>query len=105
MPEEFHSVFMDATDEIITELLGPGVLNALYAKLADTYDITRDELPYRLDTVYSVLETVFGAKGARTIGRSIIRRFYTKLNVEFKEDHNHPLDVYLKIAKRELAKR
>ena len=86
MPEEFYSVFMDATDETITELLGPAVLNALYARLADTYDITRDELPYRLDTAYSVLETVFGVKGARTISRSIVRRFYGKLNVEFKEE-------------------
>jgi hypothetical protein len=105
MPKEFHSTFMEATDETISELLGTSVLNALYATLAKNHDITREELPYRLDTAYSVLETVFGVKGARTIGRSIIRRFYTKLNVEFKEDHDHPLEVYLKIAQRELAQR
>lgn len=105
MPEEFYSVFMDATDETITELLGPVVLSALYAKLANRYDVTRDELPFRMDTAIELLENVFGVKGARTIGRSIVRRFYRKLNVEFREEHDHSLDVYLKIAQRELAKR
>lgn len=105
MPEEFYSVFAEAADEIITEVLGATVLNSLYSTLANNYDITRDELPYRLDTASSILENVFGVKGARTIGRSIIRRFYSKLDVEFKEDHDHPLEVYMKIAKRELAKR
>jgi len=105
MPEEFYATFVEATEETINELLGASVLDALYATLSRKHDITREEVPYRLDTVFSVLETVFGVKGARTIGRSIVRRFYAKLNVEFKEDHDHPLEDYLKIAQRELAKR
>jgi hypothetical protein len=103
--EEFYSAFSEATDEVIGELLGVSVLDSLYAHLADAHNVIRDQLPYRLDATYALLEKVFGPKGARTISRSIIRRFYQKLNVEFKEDHDHPLEVYMKIAQRELTKR
>lgn len=105
LDEEFYSAFSKATDETISELLGTSVLDSLYAHLAGTHNVTRDQLPYRLDTAYALLEKVFGPKGARTISRSIIRRFYRKLNVEFKEDHDHTLEVYMKIPQREFTKR
>lgn len=46
---------------------------------------------------------MFGVQGARTLSRGIIRRLYRKLNLEFDDDANYPLNVYIDIAKRKLA--
>ena len=50
------------------EVLGATVLDGLYAALKSKYDITRDELPYRTETMYQILEGAFGVFGAKTIG-------------------------------------
>jgi phage baseplate assembly protein W len=50
--QEFNSVLLEAIDESIGELLGQRVLESLYSALEKHNDVTRDELPYRLDTAY-----------------------------------------------------
>ena len=96
-------VLLEAFDESLAGALGSTVLNALYATLLKDYDIARDQLPYRLDTVFMVIREIFGLQGAATLGRAVMRRLYRKLNLEFDEDAHYPLDVHIYVAKRKLA--
>ena len=87
----------------MSELVGRDAVKALYGYLEKNHDISKNELPYRLETAYSVLENVFGAKGARTIGIRIARRLYQKLNLPFvSELHYTPLE-YLDMATKKLG--
>jgi hypothetical protein len=87
----------------MTELLGRDVVESLYTCLEKHHDITKDELPYRLETAYSVLENVFGVKGARTIGTRIARRLYQKLNLPFASELGYTPVEYVNIAKKKLG--
>jgi len=71
---------LKAIDESVGELLGQKVLESLHSVLEKHYDVTRDELPYRLDTAYRLLGEVFGIQATRTISKSKVRRLYEKLN-------------------------
>ena len=100
---EFNQVFTTAIDEVITELLGHNVLESLYTALATYHDIQRDELPYRLDTAYSVLEQTFGVDGARTIGMRIVHRLYDKLNLPLIRESGYTAIDYVNVVKKKLG--
>ena len=102
--QEFNSTLLEAIDESIGELIGERVLKSLYSLLQKHYDVTRDELPYRLDTVYKLLREVFGIHATGTISKRIIRRLYLKLNLEFEDSADLGLKEYVDIAKNKLAK-
>lgn len=101
--KEFNEEVKAAIDDAISTLLGPQVVKALYVHLKEHYDITSDELPYRLDTLFDALEKTFGVKGALTLGRVIARRFYARMDLQFAEIGNYKLQDYLEDAKIELA--
>jgi hypothetical protein len=101
--QEFNEVMAEAIDESIRELFSQQVLETLYNVLSARYNVTRDEVPYRLDTAYKILSDVFGARGAQTIGKAIIRRLYSKLNLAFKETPGLTLTDYIDLAKKKLA--
>jgi hypothetical protein len=97
--QEFNELFCQAFDESVSGLLGSTVLTSLYAVLQKKYLIDRDELPYRMETVYSILDSVFAVKGSRTIEKSIIRRFYDKLGIPFSDFDGRTLKDYVDAAK------
>ncbi len=96
-------VFIEATEKAITQLPGPAVLGSLYAFLEKFHGIKKDELLRRLETVYMVLENVFGVTGVRTIGMRTVRLVYEKLNLEFHETAGYRVMDYVKVAKEKLA--
>ena len=98
--QEFNSALQESIDESISELLGQKVLESLYSVLQKQYDVTRDELPYRLDTAYKLLGEVFGIQATRTISKSISRRLYQKLNLDFEDAVDLSLTQYVEIAKK-----
>lgn len=100
---EFNIVLLEAIDRGISDVLGPNVLQSLYDGLARTHSITRDELPYHLETCFEVLQNVFGVRGAKTIGRNIAHRLYEKLGFDFEDIPYHSLNDYIESAKRKLA--
>ena len=103
--KEFNNEFKQAFDGAIFGIVGQDVLRSLYTHLKDHYDITPDEVPYRLDTVFETLELAFGVKGARTISRAIAKRLYRRLNLQFVETENYRLQDYLEQAKKDLQLR
>jgi hypothetical protein len=101
--KEFNNEVKRAIDGAIYGIVGQDVLRALYEHLKEHYDVTPDEVPYRLDTVFETLEQTFGVKGARTISRAISKRLYYRLNLQFVETENFRLQDYLEQAKKQLA--
>jgi hypothetical protein len=100
---EFNDAMADSIDESIRELFSPQVLEQFHNVLLGRYDVSRDELPYRLETAYRILTNVFGMKGAETIGRMIVRRLYQKFGLEFDGSLGLNLMDYVELAKKKLA--
>jgi len=100
--KEFNSEVKHAIEGAIYGIVGQDVLRSLYKHLKEHYDITPDEIPYRLDTVFETLERTFGVQGARTLSRAIAKRLYYRLNLQFVETENYRLQDYLEQAKNEL---
>jgi hypothetical protein len=99
---EFNDALVESIDETITDLLSRGVVDALYAHLQTNHSISRDEVPYRLDTLFTTLEKIFGVRGSQTITRVIARKFYLKLGLEFTDYRTRTLLEYFDEAKVKL---
>jgi hypothetical protein len=99
----FNEILTVTIERTITELLSPHVLAALYKHLQERYDVKRDELPYRLETMYTVLDQVFGVKAAKTIERQIAKRLCAEFNIPFLDTEESTLEMYIAKAK-ELAR-
>lgn len=102
-PHDFNSILCSAIDDTIIDVLGRKVLESLYEVLETKYDITRQELPYRTETMYKILETTFGVVGAKTVGTRIAQKFYAKLGLPFHDHDGYALLDYVEAAKTLLA--
>lgn len=103
-PHYFNDYLCSAIDDTLREVLGRSVLEALYEAMYNEYDITRDELPYRTETMFEILDTTFGVVGAKTVGTQIAGKFYTKLGIPFHVHDGYTLNDYVKLAKTKLSK-
>jgi len=99
----FHVLLLESIDETITALLSRSVVDALYVNLQKFHSISRNEVPYRLDTLLTILEKIFGAS-SQTITRAIARKFYLKLGLEFTCNPSRTLLEYVDEAKMKLQK-
>lgn len=102
--DELNSAFLESMDEAITRLLSQEVVDALYSDLKNKRSINREQIPDNLPTLCIVLEKYFGI-GARTIGRAIARRLYSKLGLEFVSMGDYQLINYVEGAKRKFISR
>lgn len=78
---------------------------SFYIALKKGYNITRDEIPYRIETVNKMLGDVFGIQELTTISKSIGYRLCEKLDLKFEEADGLQLMDYIKIAKRKLPQK
>lgn len=101
---DFTGQIVLAIDDTVRELLGQKILDALHQHVKTHYDIGPEELPYRLDTLYDVLENVFGVFGAKTIGHQVAKNLYVRLGLRFEDTENYTLHDYIEQAKRTLSK-
>jgi len=93
---------VESIDETITDLLGRAVVDALYAHLQTFHSISRDEIPYRLDTLFAILEKILGVRSSQTIAKAIARKVYLKLGLEFTGNPSRTLLEYVDEAKMKL---
>jgi len=100
---DFHQTLNSAINDAIQELLGAVDLWALRQELSTKYDISLEELLYRIETVYMVLETKFGVVGAKSIGPVIAEKFYDKVGLAFHEHPGYGLSDYVEDAKRRIG--
>jgi hypothetical protein len=97
---EFNAKLLKSIDQTLTDLLGQAVLEALHQHLRELYDVIPDEVPYRLETLFEVLEYTFGVTSTKTIGRAIARDFYARIGLRFTETENYSLRDYVEQAKK-----
>ena len=65
-------------DEVLADLLGRRVREAIYDYMAQEHHVAKQELPKHLDEFSDLLEGTFG-KGAKTIERMMARRLAEKI--------------------------
>jgi hypothetical protein len=95
-------VLLESIDETLTGLLSRKVADALYAHLQAAHSISRDEVPYRLETFCSAFDSIFGSSH-KTICRAIARKFYVKLGLTFFDNPSRTLIEYVEEAKMKLG--
>ena len=78
------------------------MVDALHTHLQEVYSVSRDETPYRLDTLLTTLEKVFGVRSSQTIAKAIARKFYFKLGLVFTVNPGRTLLEYVDEAKVKL---
>lgn len=101
---EFNDVLMESIDETITALLSREVVDALYGHLLTMYSISKDEVPFRLETLLSTLERTFGFSSSKTICKVIAKKFYAKLDLPFSVNPGGTLLDYIEEAKIKLGR-
>jgi len=95
-----NDLLLESIDEVFVDLLGARVRDAFYDSLERNQRIAREELSRHLDKFQEVLETVLGS-GGDTVGRTIAKRFYAKLALDFTPRSNYKLTDYVEAAKTE----
>lgn len=98
----FERLLLESTDEVLSDLFGEKTRDMLYDYLAAQHGYGREEIPKKMDEFYLFLEHVFG-HSSRTIGRSIIRRLFAKLNYEYVDVRGFELIDYLQLLNTGLA--
>ena len=95
----FNEIVCQAIDKTLEELLGSKVVEAVYVHLKYKFGVDRNELPYRIDTLCSVLEGAFGVRGARMIERKVAKNLYDRIFMPFDDQQGLRLEGFLKLAK------
>ena len=98
----FNEIVCQSIDKTLEELMGPEVVKSLYVHLSDRFGVDRNELPYRINTVCSVLEGVFGVKGARVIERRVAKNLYDRILLPFNDQQGNTLEDFLALAKQSI---
>jgi hypothetical protein len=82
--------------------LGSRVTSVFWHHYQAFLGITRDEMPYRLDTLFASLKGTFGV-GGETLGRVIVKKLYAKANVPLELKPDHTLAEYVEELKQILS--
>jgi len=93
----------DSIDEVLADLLGRQVREAVYDYLERNYSCRRENISAHLPKFLELLEEAFG-KASKTIGRTIARRLFEKLGWEFQDTPNLELFDYLDAANARIMK-
>jgi len=96
---EFNEKLQSAVEKTIVEVLGVRAFATITTTLREKYDVSRDELPYRSETLYRVLEENFEVFGAKTLGSVIARKLYASLGLDFENHDGYSLSDYAQTAK------
>jgi hypothetical protein len=99
---DFNDLIVDSVGETVTEVLGAKVTSAFWYHYQAFLGITREEMPYHLDTLFSSLKESFGV-GGETLGRRIVQKLYAKVNVPLNYVIGRPLTDYVEELKQILV--
>jgi len=100
--ESFESSLLDAIDETLSLVLSERAKEVIYAHLEKYYDLRREEVPLKLDVFASCLEKIFG-RAAAIMEKMVLKRFYSKLGIDFEETKDWGFKDYIISAKESAA--
>ena len=99
LEERVCNALLESIDETITALLSRNVVDALYYNLYTVHSIPRDEVPYKLETLCTTLNKVFGVRSTATICKAVGRKLFVKLGLPFPNSLPSTLSEYVEEAK------
>ena len=98
-PKNFNALLIDSVDETISGVLGSKINSELWTHYQAFLGITRDEMPYRVSTLFEFLNGTLGIAG-ETLGKVIVKKLYAKANIPLHYDPNRPLADYVEELRR-----
>jgi hypothetical protein len=86
----------EAVDEGLLTL-GESGREAVYFHLNNTYSLKKEDVPDKPQAFDEALRKIFGV-GADVIERSVVKRLYSKLEIDFIENKNYGFANYINDA-------
>jgi hypothetical protein len=96
---DFDGLLVDSVDETLTDILGARFKETFYRQLELRFCMPKGSLPDRLDDFVAVLSAIFGPTGSLVMGRTIAKRLYSKLGIQFTQKPGYTLLNYASDAK------
>jgi len=98
-----NDLILDSIDEALSGLLGVRGRDLIYDHIARNYSFGREDIPVHLEEFLKLLEGTF-SEASRTIGRTIIRRLYDKLDWNFVVVSGFQFEDYIADARARIGK-
>ena len=91
---EFDDVLLETIDETISSL-GGAVKNAVYFHLQSNFNITKNEIPKRINEFSGIIHKIFGS-GAGRLEIKFMKTLHSKINVNVKwPEYQDPLSKWV----------
>jgi len=99
---KFEEILLEAIDEGLS-LLGESPKQALYFHLEETYNMNRQDIPYKIEEFTNAIEKIFGA-GAKMLKIQMMKCIFKKIGYSFKhypKQKSLTFKEYIAAVKRE----
>ena len=99
---KFEEILLEAIDEGLS-LLGESPKQALYFHLEETFNMNRQDIPYKIEEFTNAIEKIFGA-GAKILKIQIMKCIFNKIGYSFKhypKQKSLTFKEYIAAVKRE----
>lgn len=101
--ESLGDLLVESIDETLTDLLGKRTREAVYDHLERNYSFGRTDIPDHLNKFFELMEEIFG-KGSKTIGKSIIKKMFSKLEWNFVDMPGYEFIDYLEAIRKRITR-
>jgi hypothetical protein len=98
---EFNKLLLEAVDRALL-VLGETAKQAIYDCIENSYQITREEIPRKLDAFHGVLIDLLG-KGGNMVETVAAENLYKALRLNFEPKEGWVLIDYVNHAKRAVS--
>ena len=101
----FEKLLLETVDEGLSSL-GDSAKHAIYFHLENTFNISRRDIPYKIEEFADALEKIFGL-GAKPIEILIMQRLYEKVGgvVQYPRHENLVFAEYVAAARQSFLKK
>ena len=101
----FEKLLLEAVDEGLSSL-GDSATNAIYFHLENTFNISKQDIPYKIEEFADAIEKIFGL-GAKFLEILILKRLYEKVGgiIEYPEHEDLVFTEYVAAVKQSFLKK
>ena len=99
-----NELVWESVDEVLNGLVGKKPTEAIYDHLERHFSIARDDIPRNTETLFEVVEGLFGHKSGMVISRAIAKRVFVNLGWEFVQVEGFGFSDYIEMARARIAR-
>jgi hypothetical protein len=100
-PRKFSNLLLEAVDDGLL-MLGEAAREVIYDCIESSYQITREQIPEKLEAVHGALTDLLG-KGGNMVEMIAAERLYKALNLAFEPNDDWVLTDYVNHAKKVMS--